>query len=297
MKKKFKNLFILGAAKAGTTYLYNELIHHPQLIGADHPVRKRTKETRLLLKDDINKEDYIKAFSNNSIKNPKASILVDATPNYTSWPIHHVLPTVFDRVSDDFMCVYILRDPIDRFESHINFNEKRKFFLENNLLQILNSELGRHYINIGNYAMQLFGYKKIWENNRLLIIDFNELLNNTTKILGEIFEKLDLDINLLPKNRIPYKNTTPYYSIQNPAIISNPITRNLSGIFLSENNRKKLSSLYHKVIKVNRYPKRLLSDREKYKLAQIYKPSLINLKEEYGLNFHKTSWSTIKKYL
>ena len=139
--------------------------------------------------------------------------------------------------------------------------------------------------------------KKIWENNRLLIIDFNELLNNTTKILGEIFEKLDLDINLLPKNRIPYKNTTPYYSIQNPAIISNPITRNLSGIFLSENNRKKLSSLYHKVIKVNRYPKRLLSDREKYKLAQIYKPSLINLKEEYGLNFHKTSWSTIKKYL
>mgnify|MGYP001290971238 CR=1 FL=1 len=34
-EREYKNLFIIGAAKAGTTFLYDQLIQHPQLTGAD----------------------------------------------------------------------------------------------------------------------------------------------------------------------------------------------------------------------------------------------------------------------
>ena len=195
-KSKYKYLFIIGAAKAGTTFLYDQLIDHPQLVGADHPQKKFCKEPRLLLRDDIDIKKFEEAFQHNARKKPDGNILVDASTDYTKWPHSFLLHSKFEEISDEYFCIYIIRDPVDRFESHINYNSKRRFFLENNLSEIIRSESGKNYLNIGNYAMQLFGYKEIWKNEKLLIIDFNNLIKNTKKTIEEICNKLKLDINL-----------------------------------------------------------------------------------------------------
>ena len=89
VSNRYKNLFLIGAAKAGTTFLYDQLIRHPKLIGADtaeSTKRKYIKEPSLLLKDDMNKEKYISAFQKNSISKPKGNILFDASTAYSKWP-------------------------------------------------------------------------------------------------------------------------------------------------------------------------------------------------------------------
>ena len=58
ISEEYKHLFIIGAAKSGTTFLYDNLINHPKLVGADYQDEtytkiKNLKEPCLLLQKDI----------------------------------------------------------------------------------------------------------------------------------------------------------------------------------------------------------------------------------------------------
>ena len=298
---KYKSLFIIGAAKAGTTYLYDNLINHPKIIGADGKnLRKIKKEPKILLEKNVNRDRYISFFKNNINNNPEGDILIDATPAYTSWPTHFVLASDIERIANEYLSVYILRDPIDRFESYINFMKTRRFILKSNLKQILDFPGGKHALTTGNYAMQLFGYKEMFEKGKLLIIDFNDLINNPKKILKMICAKLAIEFDDLPEvNLNKISNKTSSYKIDNPIFLDRfPFLRKtVHNLIPQIKRRRKITETYHKLTKSRGYPKRFLSDTEKFKLAQLYKPSLIQLKDQFGINYFETSWTTIKKYL
>lgn len=299
---QYKNLLIIGAAKSGTTYLFDNLINHPKIIGADHPNTKKKiwKEPKLLLRPDINKEKYIEAFQNNARKKTLGNILIDGSTTYTKWPQNFLSPTIFEKISDEYLCIYILRDPIDRFESHINFIPQRRKILNSNLEKILDLPLGKLSLDIGNYAMQLFGYKDMFAKGKLLIIDFNDLINNPKKSLELICENIKIDFHDLPQfNLKEISNKTSSYMNNNPIILDRlPFLRkSVYKLIPQVETREKITKTYHKIMKSKGYPKRSLSDSEKFKLAQLYKPSLIQLKEEFGINYFEKSWKTIKNYL
>ena len=86
-------------------------------------------------------------------------------------------------------------------------------------------------LNIGNYAMQLSEYKDMYEKGKLLIIDFNELVNDTKKCLERICKKIDIDINDLPPNNkksIPNK-TRDYVTSFSAGGILNSFSSVMSG--------------------------------------------------------------------
>lgn len=300
--KKYKNLFILGAAKSGTTFLYDQLKDHPQIVSAysNKLEFNLDKEPDLLLKNEMSRERYIQAFLKNAKKKPEGNILIDASTNYTKWPHMFISPSDIEKIAKDYLCIYIFRDPIDRFESHINYNSYRRSMLERSLEEILNTRDGVQYLNIGNYAMQLFEYKEIFKKGKLLIIDFNDLITNTKKVLELVCSNINIEAEYFSEpTRNIISNKTPYKVLNNPRIIDmHPILRKaLHKLLPQDRFRKNLSLSYHKFFNSKGYEKRLLSDLEKYSLAKIYKPSLLRLKEDFGINFYKTSWLTTQKYL
>ena len=50
-------------------------------------------------------------------------------PLHTQSGLEIYFARYFDAISDDYTCIYVVRDPIDRFESHItlNINIEKKF--------------------------------------------------------------------------------------------------------------------------------------------------------------------------
>ena len=205
-----------------------------------------------------------------------------------------------ERVANEYLTIYILRDPIDRFESYINYMDTRGFVLKSNLKKILDIPFGRNALDTGNYAMQLFGYKNMFEKGKLLIIDFNDLINNPKKTLKVICEKIEIEFHDLPQvNLNKTSNKTSSYKISNPIFLDRfPFLRKtIHNLIPQRKRRLKITNTYHKLMKSRGFPKRFLSDSEKSKLAQLYKPSLIQLKDQFGINFFETSWTTIKKYL
>ncbi len=302
---EYKHLFIIGAAKSGTSFLYENLINHPKLVGADKKElsenQKNFKEPQLLLKKNINREKFLKAYKRNLRDKPSANILVDATTDYTKWPYKYVCEDDINKITNNFLCIYVIRDPIDRFESHINYKySERKYIIKEELDKIIHFKNGWLALNIGNYAMQLNGYKNIHNKGKLLIVDFNEMIKDPKKCLKKICKKIDIDINELPKtnHKLIINKTEDYVSkFSNNLIFKSFPVLNSIYIKTPTKLRTNIKNFYRKLYNQKPIPKRILTDSEKFRLAMIYKPSLIKLQEEYGIDYFEKSWSTIKKYL
>ena len=302
--EKYKHLFIIGAAKSGTTYLYDSLINHPKLVGADpnNKIRNKSgnfKEPNLLLQNDITREKYIAAFEGNLRQKPSANILVDASTSYTKRPYKYITESDIKKISNNYLCIYLLRDPIDRFESHINFKYAlRKNMIENDLNRICTSKGGDFALDIGNYAMQLAGFRNTFEEGKLLIIDFNVFIKNPQKILKLICKKIEIEFDVLQQVYPKEISNKTLDNVKGRIFEKFPLLNKLLYKLIPEGEtRRILAKVYRKIIKSPSLPKRYLTDSEKYNLAQLYKPSLITLKEKFGINYFQTSWTTIKKYL
>ena len=169
--------------------------------------------------------------------------------------------------------------------------------LKYNLDKIFDLNGGWIALNIGNYAMQLIEYKDIYEKGNLLILDFNELINDTNKCLEKIFKKLNIDINQLPINNYGLiSNKTKDLVLEPHYLKRYPLAKRIYSKFPTKLTSE-LSKFYQKFFYQKQLPKRILTESEKIRLAKIYKPSLIQLKKEYGINFFETTWTTTKKYL
>jgi hypothetical protein len=110
-REKMPDFLIVGAAKAGTTSLYNYLIQHPKIDGA---VRK---EVHYFDRDYDKTIDYYRSCFP-SLSQPNDHITGEATPYYLFHPyaperIHKTMP--FTKI------IILLRNPIDRAYSHYNF--------------------------------------------------------------------------------------------------------------------------------------------------------------------------------
>ena len=106
--KNEPNFFILGAAKAGTTALYDILSQHPDIYFSF------VKETMFFSHDDNFQRGfdwYVKTFFSGSDELPLRG---EATPHYLYWA-EKVAPRIAQQYSDkDPKFIVILRDPVKR---------------------------------------------------------------------------------------------------------------------------------------------------------------------------------------
>ena len=222
---KFRTLpdfIIIGAAKSGTTSLYDYLSQHPSVHSAlwkeiyffDRYFPRGINWYRSNFPYKIQK-----FFSTKILK--KKFLTGEATPTY----LHHPLTAkrIFELLPN-IKLIILLRNPIDRAYSHYQM-EKRLGYEELTFEEAINLETSRlegesekmfQNPNYYSYARQIYSYLtsgiyvdqlKSWMNyfpkNQFLIINSDDFENNQNKIFKEVEIFLDIDhvkINFSKKN-------------------------------------------------------------------------------------------------
>jgi hypothetical protein len=180
-----RNFIVIGAMKAGTTTLFELLAQHPALCRswAHQPGSSFPKEINYfshIYREGDTPLHYDWRFPFDAARH---AWTLDVSPNYAKWSKGRSVPVRIASFGRETKLAYILREPIDRIESHLahtlTFRGERK-----NLA---------HCIRTSRYAMQLDKFTAHIPRDDILLLDFEQLQRNPAGILAQICDFLGID--------------------------------------------------------------------------------------------------------
>ena len=182
MNSKIKlDFIVLGAHRCGTTWLHENLYHHPEIV-----LSKSKKELHFFDR----KENYNRGvnFYNDYFKiQEKNKLYGEVTPSYLS------TINVPERIKFYFpkaKFIVMLRNPIERLYSHYklncgNHNIKESFSNYYNRKPIEKEE--------GRYIDYIQNYLKHFKKEQFLFLIFDELASNPLEFYRKILDFLDVN--------------------------------------------------------------------------------------------------------
>lgn len=216
------NLFIVGAAKAGTTSLYHYLNAHEEIYMS--PVkepgffcsdirwdgfRKEYKKGTQFVAEEyfsqphkpkrhitfIDKEkDYLRLFENSSYVKYRG----EASTAYLY--SQHAAAEIF-KFNPKAKIIIILREPVERVLSHYFMDVSGGVQKEGNILKALKKDYTSNqkgwgksnlYIELSLYFEQVKRYIKIFPKEQILFLKFEDLKKDNNMVMQEVFQFLDL---------------------------------------------------------------------------------------------------------
>jgi len=224
------NFLIIGAQRSGTTSLFKYLQQHPDIY------MSQKKEPRFFVFDEENPQfagsekeksearyqalrqasvtnfqDYCDLFRN--VTSQKA--IGEASPHYLYCPraaerIRYYLP--------DTKIIAILRDPVERAYSNFFLQgptDAKQFIAkftqavrkeENNKLDDI-WDGAIHYVRKGFYYSQLMRYYNIFDQNRIKVYLYDDLNENLTGLMQDIFRFLDVKDTFIPDTSMRFSDS------------------------------------------------------------------------------------------
>lgn len=208
------NLFIVGAAKSGTTSLYNQLASHPDICMCT------IKEPNFfsaaeLKKDALYYEEKIVSSLDNytSLFKPKKNqrIIGEASVSYLYYP--GTADKIF-RYNDQSKVIIILRNPCYRAFSHYQM-DKNLGYINRSFEDIIREEKSgeeysayfRQYMSYGMYSKQVEDYIRVFPAKQLMILLFEELQQSATDVQEKIMAFLNLSGTHCPVDHTIYNES------------------------------------------------------------------------------------------
>jgi len=265
MMTKIPNLFIVGAAKAGTTTIYDYLNLHPEVymspIKEPHffskdinPInfidlyKKRVtfdiddyfNKNILQLKHiaHINKLDnYLKLF--NKVINEK--IIGEASTGYL---YSNVAAEEIKKYNPAAKIIIVLRDPFERILSHYYADVSTGIQEDKNPLITIKSDYNEKikgwgitnlYIELSQYKEQVERYYKLFNPNQIQVLDFKELQTMPNLFFGKITNFLGI------KHFTPNKNLASNQTY----IPKNKLASHMHSFYRKHLKDSKIHSLIH----------------------------------------------------
>jgi hypothetical protein len=229
------NLFIVGAPKAGTSFLWDKLRKHQEVFFTENP----EKELNYFADQELQKESYYKYYrikdETKYLKCFKAAKLeksiVDGSVSYFAYP---AVPQRIHNFNPNAKIVIILRDPIKRAFSHYQM-DKRMGYATKPLEEYLKSPLEypahyHQYINNSLYAKNIKNYLKVFGEKQILILHLKQIGGGDFESLYNFLE--------IKKDVLPIESTQ--------AINRNKVPRNFISKTLQHNRH--LATILKKVI-------------------------------------------------
>lgn len=300
-QNKKPNFLIVGAAKAGTTSLYNYLRGHPEIF---LPERKELRFFSGMKgnfvgpgDDDLNRsivnsfDEYMNYFQNQNGE----KIIGDVSPDYLYYYKNSI-----QRIRaylDEPRILIILRNPVERAFSHyLNFirvgREKLTF---EQALRCLNErkkqnwEWAWQYLEVGLYYEQVREYLKNFRYVRIYL--FDDLVNNSIFMIRDICEYLDIDSNYVPADvstKYNHSNIPRNKFLQDLLYYqSNYLSESIKNNFKKFLSRNLIDVAKNKLANMN-YNKAEISLSTRIRLELYFRENIYKLQELIGRDL--SSW-------
>ena len=212
------NLFIIGAMKSGTSFLWSLLASHPSIFlcrpkEPSHfvdPIQLRELQPWFWQQGYWRSEEvYLQLFQ--SARN--SAIVGEASVYYTHLPLASGVAERISRFNPDARLIYVMRDPIERTISHY-WHRVRHNGECRSITQAIKTD--PQYRDVSYYKMQISPYLKAFKRDQLMLLTFEELVGNTAETVRGIFRWLNVDSSFdVPL--VPPENVTPETVGQVPA--------------------------------------------------------------------------------
>lgn len=186
-----------GASKSGSTWLFGLFNQHTQLN------MSKVKETKFFTYEcEKGKDYYLRKYFN---EHKEAKYCVDFSPIYL---IDATVPKkIYQTLGDEVKLVFIFRNPIDRLYSQYHMDKRFGFenldFLdavfraesERIALSLSNFKhrYGNNYLGESLYDEALKRYLEYFSREKMHIVIFEELINNSQNELKKIFKFLKIE--------------------------------------------------------------------------------------------------------
>jgi hypothetical protein len=178
------NLFVIGAAKCGTTSLHHYLDSHPDISMSS------VKEPGLFSFTPW--EERIAEYG--PMFRPDARIRGESSTRYTYYPNVQGIPQRIASRVPDARFIYMVRDPIDRAVAH--YTQQYASVMEQRTLDSAIRDLdqpGNFYVAPSRYATQLERWLEVFDRERIMVIDHLDLLRRRAETVNAVFRFLGVE--------------------------------------------------------------------------------------------------------
>ncbi|MGF1607972.1 MAG: sulfotransferase [Kiloniellales bacterium] len=178
-------LLIIGAMKSGTTSLFLYLAQHPAIR------RAKQKEPNFFCEDRQwaqGLEWYESLWDWDSTQHKYA---MEASTAYTKLPVFPNAAERIAKVPKRFKFIYLMRNPIERIESHYTHGRSVGWQVESdpNGHVVLDDEM----LAFSSYAMQLDEYYKRFPREDIKLILYEDLVDRPVEVVKDVCSFLDLE--------------------------------------------------------------------------------------------------------
>jgi hypothetical protein len=212
-QQNLPNFLIVGAAKSGTTSLYEYLKQHPEIF------MPAWKEPSLFISDPygplhrIKKKNYYGIIFSESAGFPAVG---EAS---TSYLYDEASPEIIRNCLGEIKIIIALRDPVQMSYSLYNHqvrkggetlktfeaalaNENKRILSKNFQKKCYGWHANYYYYHRGLYYEQVKRYLKTFGSSNVMIIFFEELVKNPIKTSQKIYGFLNVDCTFIPAIKI-----------------------------------------------------------------------------------------------
>jgi hypothetical protein len=189
------NLFLIGAMKAGTTYLRKLLCAHPDIFMCepDEPSYfVAPKDLRILWPEMWERrlwrseERYLELFRPSG----GARILGEASTNYTKLPLTPGVPERIAAFNPEARFIYLLRDPIQRAVSHY-WHMVRHHAEYRPIADAFRRD--PQFVAVSDYMTQLRAFLDRFDRDRIAVLVHERLVADPVGVMPGVYEWLGVD--------------------------------------------------------------------------------------------------------
>lgn len=284
MPDKLKNfLLIIGAMKAGTTFLYELLAQHPE-------IEPCLQKEPCFFADTNGHESWQKGMDYYrslwpEFNTEKHQYALEGSVNYTKIP---ELPNAAERISSvksaSFSFIYVVRNPIERIRSHIQFMEiykrKQNLFKKGRKNEL---KISRHALHVTEYYRQISEFYQRFPAETINIVFFEDLVSNPQKTVNVIFDflklpaiEVDLQKEKNASSDISYQEWV--FNLRQKLPMRWPLQKKIPSWVKKKMIDRKISSIH-------------LSDQQKEYILNHLKPDLDRLKNNLGIDISRWNLS------
>lgn len=207
------DFLVIGAQRAGTTWLYNQIKEHPEIC-----LGKHRKEIFFFNRYYNRGVDWYKSHFAHC---RNEQIIGEVTPSYIEG--ENIAKRIYELIPEAKL-IAILRNPIDKVYSHC---KKRviDLGLEPSFLVDINTYIER--ADIALYYKQIKRFLKYFPEDRIKILIFEEMVKNPDKNIRGVFNFIGVDSEFAPRHHKKRANPSYEPSFRNLYIFMMRLVRKL----------------------------------------------------------------------